>query len=138
MSGRSLRDHTFEWLEKAYAERPGCMEYIKAEDFLEPFHSDPRYIDLLRRMGLPLPASARARSAAGPAVPAGSGKPADSIASNVTGLLLLSAVRVRRVSSVSRRNSALSEFLPPNFRRKSFTIHKAPCAQDGGRLAPPR
>jgi hypothetical protein len=29
------------------------MEYIKVEEFLEPFHSDPRYIDLLRRMGLP-------------------------------------------------------------------------------------
>jgi tetratricopeptide (TPR) repeat protein len=47
------RDHTFEWLEKGYAERSGRMEYIKDEDFFEPFHSDPRYIDLLRRMGLP-------------------------------------------------------------------------------------
>jgi tetratricopeptide (TPR) repeat protein len=47
------REHTFEWLEKAYAERSGRMEYIKGEDFLEPFHSDPRYIDLLKRMGLP-------------------------------------------------------------------------------------
>jgi Tfp pilus assembly protein PilF len=47
------RDHTFEWLEKAYAERSGRMEYMKAEDFFEPFHSDPRYLDLLRRMGLP-------------------------------------------------------------------------------------
>jgi len=47
------RDHTFEWLEKAYAERSGRMEYIKVDDFLEPFHSDPRYIDLLKRMGLP-------------------------------------------------------------------------------------
>jgi TolB-like protein/Tfp pilus assembly protein PilF len=47
------RDHTFEWLEKAYAERSGRMEYIKMEDFFEPFHSDPRYLDLLRRMGLP-------------------------------------------------------------------------------------
>ena len=47
------RDHTFEWLEKAYAERSGRMEYIKIEDSLEPFHSDPRYIDLLKRMGLP-------------------------------------------------------------------------------------
>jgi serine/threonine protein kinase/TolB-like protein/Tfp pilus assembly protein PilF len=46
------RDHTFEWLEKAYAERSGRLEYIKVEDSLEPFHSDPRYIDLLRRMGL--------------------------------------------------------------------------------------
>ncbi|MFY9560187.1 MAG: protein kinase [Terriglobales bacterium] len=47
------RDHTFEWLEKAYAERSGRMEYIKTEDYLEAFHSDPRYIDLLKRMGLP-------------------------------------------------------------------------------------
>jgi serine/threonine protein kinase/TolB-like protein/Tfp pilus assembly protein PilF len=47
------RDHTFEWLEKGYAERSGRMEYVKIEDFLEPFHSDPRYIDLLKRMGLP-------------------------------------------------------------------------------------
>ncbi len=47
------RDHTFEWLEKAYAERSGPMESIKLEDSFEPFHSDPRYIDLLKRMGLP-------------------------------------------------------------------------------------
>ena len=47
------RDHTFEWLEKGYAERSGNMESIKIEDSLEPFHSDPRYIDLLKRMGLP-------------------------------------------------------------------------------------
>jgi eukaryotic-like serine/threonine-protein kinase len=47
------RDHTFEWLEKGYAERSGRMEYVKIEDFLEPFHTDPRYVDLLKRMGLP-------------------------------------------------------------------------------------
>jgi eukaryotic-like serine/threonine-protein kinase len=46
------RDHTFEWLEKAYAEHSGRMEYIKVDDFLQPFHSDPRYLDLLRRMGM--------------------------------------------------------------------------------------
>jgi len=42
-----------EWLEKAYQERSGRMEYMRGEDFLQPFHSDPRYVDLLRRMGLP-------------------------------------------------------------------------------------
>jgi len=47
------RDHTFEWLEKGYAQRSSRMEYLKTEDYLEPFHSDPRYIDLLKRMGLP-------------------------------------------------------------------------------------
>jgi len=34
-------------------ERSGRMEYIKTEDFLEPFHSETRYIGLLKRMGLP-------------------------------------------------------------------------------------
>jgi hypothetical protein len=29
------------------------MEYIKIEDAFEPLHSDPRYIDLLKRMGMP-------------------------------------------------------------------------------------
>jgi hypothetical protein len=26
------------------------MEYMKTEDYLELFHSDPRYIDLLKRI----------------------------------------------------------------------------------------
>jgi len=47
------RDQAFAWLEKGYAERSGRMEYLKVEDFLEPLRSDPRYIDLLKRMGLP-------------------------------------------------------------------------------------
>jgi len=47
------RDHTFEWLEKGYTERSGRMEYVKVEVFLEPYRSDPRYIDLLKRRGLP-------------------------------------------------------------------------------------
>src|SRR5262249_487297 len=49
------RDHTFEWLEKAFAERSAVLEYIKTDDFFVPFHSDPRYIDLLKRMGFPQP-----------------------------------------------------------------------------------
>jgi TolB-like protein len=47
------RDHMFEWLEKGYAGRAGRMEYLKTEVYLEPYRSDPRYIDLLKRMGLP-------------------------------------------------------------------------------------
>jgi eukaryotic-like serine/threonine-protein kinase len=47
------RDHTFELLEKAYAERSGRMAYVKVQEFFMPFHSDPRYIDLLKRMGFP-------------------------------------------------------------------------------------
>jgi serine/threonine protein kinase/tetratricopeptide (TPR) repeat protein len=47
------RDHMFEWLEKGYDGRAGRMEYLKTEVYLEPYRSDPRYIDLLKRMGLP-------------------------------------------------------------------------------------
>lgn len=47
------RDHAFEWLEKAYAGRSGRMEYIKTDEAFDAFHSDPRYISLLRRMGMP-------------------------------------------------------------------------------------
>ena len=47
------RDQAFEWLEKAYQEHSVRLEYLKIEDFLQPLHSDPRYVDLLRRVGLP-------------------------------------------------------------------------------------
>jgi len=47
------RDHTFEWLEKAYQEHSTALEYLKVEDSFEAFHSDPHYIDLLKRVGLP-------------------------------------------------------------------------------------
>ena len=46
------KELVFEWLEKAYAERSGQMEYIKIQYPFEPFHSDPRYLDLLKRMGM--------------------------------------------------------------------------------------
>jgi serine/threonine protein kinase/TolB-like protein/Tfp pilus assembly protein PilF len=52
-AGMGDADHAFEWLEKAYADRSGPLESIKTEDFFQLFHSDPRYIDLLKRMGLP-------------------------------------------------------------------------------------
>jgi serine/threonine protein kinase/Tfp pilus assembly protein PilF len=47
------RDHAFESLEKAYAERSGRMEYLKVDYAFESLHSDPRYASLLRRMGMP-------------------------------------------------------------------------------------
>jgi len=47
------RDQALEWLEKSYAERSGPLESIKIDGAFESLHSDPRYIDLLKRMGLP-------------------------------------------------------------------------------------
>lgn len=46
-------DRAFELLEKAFAERDSDLEYIKTEFLFEDLHGNPRYRDLLRRMGLP-------------------------------------------------------------------------------------
>ena len=44
----------FYWLEKAYSEKAGSLGYIKVAKQMELLlRSDPRYIDLLKRMGLP-------------------------------------------------------------------------------------
>jgi len=52
--GLGEKDECFAWLEKAYEEKnydPLCG--VKADRILDPLHPDPRYQDLLRRMGLP-------------------------------------------------------------------------------------
>jgi tetratricopeptide (TPR) repeat protein len=45
-------DQTFEWLEKAYADRSLGLLNLKGCGFAN-LRSDPRYADLLRRIGLP-------------------------------------------------------------------------------------
>jgi TolB-like protein len=52
-AGLGDKDRAFESLAKGYAERSAGMAYIKADPFWDELHSDPRYADLLRRMGLP-------------------------------------------------------------------------------------
>jgi len=46
------KEHTLRWLETAVAERSRELEAIKILPALDPFRSDPRFQDLLRRMGL--------------------------------------------------------------------------------------
>ncbi len=48
------KDKAFEWLEKAYAERDGQLTNLKTNYSFNNLRTDPRYKDLLRRMGLPL------------------------------------------------------------------------------------
>lgn len=45
-------DKSFEWLEKSYAERSYMFGYLKAFPLFDPIRSDPRFIELMRRVGL--------------------------------------------------------------------------------------
>ena len=40
-------------LEKAYQEHEGGLRYLKTGTSFDPLRSDPRFQDLLRRIGLP-------------------------------------------------------------------------------------
>jgi TolB-like protein/tetratricopeptide (TPR) repeat protein len=51
-AARKDSDKTFEWLNRAYAQRDTGMLWIKGEPFLRPFHSDPRFKVLLGKMHL--------------------------------------------------------------------------------------
>ena len=46
------KDQAFAWLERAYQERSFMMLYLKVAPNLDPLRADPRYADLLRRVGL--------------------------------------------------------------------------------------
>ena len=45
------KDKAFEWLEKAYDERSAVMVFLKVDRRLDKLRSDPRFTDLLRRVG---------------------------------------------------------------------------------------
>src|SRR5579864_2108682 len=47
------KDQAFAWLEKAFKEKSEAVEYLKANPMADSLRSDPRYADLLKRMGLP-------------------------------------------------------------------------------------
>jgi tetratricopeptide (TPR) repeat protein len=47
-------DSAFEWLDRAYIDRCGPLTYLKVWPFIDRLRSDPRYIDLITRLGLPL------------------------------------------------------------------------------------
>jgi DNA-binding winged helix-turn-helix (wHTH) protein/TolB-like protein/Flp pilus assembly protein TadD len=47
------KDQAFAWLEKAYAERSGWMVHLKVDPRFDSLRSDPRFADLVRRVGLP-------------------------------------------------------------------------------------
>ncbi len=46
-------DAAFEWLEKAYERRSLALTWIGVYPGFDPLRSDPRFDDLLRRIGFP-------------------------------------------------------------------------------------
>ncbi len=50
--GLGDKDRAFEWLEKAYEDRSGRLVYLKVNPAYDALRSDPRYVTLLRKMGL--------------------------------------------------------------------------------------
>jgi adenylate cyclase len=47
------KERAFEWLEKALQAREFGMQYLKFVPEFDSLHSDPRFPNLLRRIGLP-------------------------------------------------------------------------------------
>jgi len=47
------KNKAFEWLENAFQEQDTALMYLKVDDRFDVLRSDPRFQDLLRRMGLP-------------------------------------------------------------------------------------
>lgn len=52
-AGLGERNQMFAWLEKAYQERHPYMTLIGVEPVFDPVRSDPRFVELVRRVGLP-------------------------------------------------------------------------------------
>jgi serine/threonine protein kinase/tetratricopeptide (TPR) repeat protein len=54
-AGLGDKDEAFRLLEKGYEKRSGGMVYLSVDVMWYGMRSDPRYVDLLRRIGLPQP-----------------------------------------------------------------------------------
>ncbi len=47
------KDHTLEWLNKAFEERGSSLVYLNTDQQWDGIRTDPRFADLVRRVGLP-------------------------------------------------------------------------------------
>jgi hypothetical protein len=45
-------DEAFAWFELAYQEKSETLQYLKVNPFFDPVRQDPRFVDLVRRVGL--------------------------------------------------------------------------------------
>ncbi len=52
-AGLGDKDRAFQWLDTAYRDRVDWMTYLKVDPALDPLRADPRFADLVHRVGLP-------------------------------------------------------------------------------------
>ena len=52
-AGLGDKDHAFEWLNTAYQEHDGVLYGLRTDFQLDSLHSDPRFAELVRKIGLP-------------------------------------------------------------------------------------
>ena len=45
-------DQAFDWLEHAYKEQSNILQWLKVHPFFDPLRDDPRFAELVRRVGL--------------------------------------------------------------------------------------
>jgi hypothetical protein len=45
-------DEAFVWFERAYLEQSNILQFLKVHPFFDPVRNDPRFVDLVRRVGL--------------------------------------------------------------------------------------
>jgi TolB-like protein/DNA-binding winged helix-turn-helix (wHTH) protein/Flp pilus assembly protein TadD len=50
--GLGENEQAFAWLEEAYKERSNMLQFVKVHPLFDPLRGDPRFIDLLHRVGL--------------------------------------------------------------------------------------
>ncbi|HEY4049559.1 MAG TPA: hypothetical protein VGM27_22065 [Acidobacteriaceae bacterium] len=53
-AGIGEKDEAFAWLEESYGVRDKGLTYLRIEPCLDPLRSDPRFHELVRRVGSPL------------------------------------------------------------------------------------
>ncbi len=52
-AGLGEKDQAFAWLDRAFSERSGYLTWLTTDPQLDVLRSDPRFADLVRRVGLP-------------------------------------------------------------------------------------
>ncbi|HKO10734.1 MAG TPA: hypothetical protein VJV22_02110 [Acidobacteriaceae bacterium] len=50
--GLGGNEQAFYWLEEAYREQSNILQFVKVHPYFDPIRSDPRFADLVRRVGL--------------------------------------------------------------------------------------